>query len=74
MKRTPYFISLGAVLLLSAYPLYMGAKVLAAHFRDGYIVAADYPKYVIPYTPIALALIVCAALLPLAFIKKRKGI
>ena len=66
MKRTPYFISLGAILLLCAYPLWMGVKVLSAHFRLGYINAADYPKYVIPYTPIAIALIVCAALLPLA--------
>jgi len=65
MKYKAYFISLGAILLLCAYPLWMGAKILAAHFRDGYIVAADYPKYVIPYTPIAVALIVCAALLPL---------
>jgi len=72
MKRTPYFISLGAIFLLSTYPLWMGVKVLAAHLRDGYVNAADYPKYVIPYTPIALALLVCAALLPLAikFAKK----
>jgi len=72
MKRTPYLISLGAILLLSSYPLWMGVKVLSAHLRAGYVDAADYPKYVIPYTPIALALIVCAALLPLAikYIKK----
>jgi len=71
MKRTPYLISLGIILALSSYPLWMGVKVLAAHFRDGYIVAADYPKYIIPYTPLALALIICAALLPL-FIKYGK--
>ena len=59
-------LSLGAVLLMSFYPLQMGVKILAAHFRDGYINAADYPKYVIPYTPIAIALILCAALMPLA--------
>jgi hypothetical protein len=66
MKRTPYLISLGAIFFLSAYPLWMGAKVLAAHLREGYINAADYPKYVIPYTPIALALLAAAALAPLA--------
>jgi len=65
MKQKSYFISLGAILLLCSYPLWMGAKVLAAHFRDGYIVAVDYPKYVIPYTPIAIALIICVALMPL---------
>jgi len=66
MKKIPYFLSLGAILLLSAYPLWMGVKILSAYFRDGYITAADYPKYVIPYTPIAIALLLCAALLPLA--------
>ena len=66
MKKIPYFISLGTVLLLSSYPLWMGVKILSAYFRDGYIVATAYPKYVIPYTPIAIALILCAALLPLA--------
>ena len=66
MKRTPYLISLGTILLLSSYPLWMGVKVLSAHLRVGYVDAADYPKYVIPYTPIALALIIAAALLPLA--------
>ena len=59
-------LSLGAVLLLSFYPLQMGLKILAAHFRDGYINAADYPKYVIPYTPIAIALILGTALVPFA--------
>ena len=65
MKRIPYFISLGVILLLSSYPLWMGAKVLSAYLRVGYINAADYPKYIIPYTPIAIALILSAALLPL---------
>ena len=65
MNRRPYLISLGAVLLLSAYPLWMGVKVLAACLREGYVNAAGYPKYVIPYTPIAIALIISVALLPL---------
>ncbi|MCL1791639.1 MAG: hypothetical protein FWG40_09900 [Peptococcaceae bacterium] len=62
-----YLISLGAVLLASAYPLYMGTVMLAAYFRDGGINVTQYPKYIIPYTPICLALILCVALLPLAF-------
>jgi len=61
-----YFFSLGSVFLLSFYPLWMGARVLSAYLRDGHVIAADYPKYVIPYTPIALALILTVALLPLA--------
>ena len=62
-----YLISLGAVLLASVYPLYMGAVMLTAYLRDGGVNVADYPKYIIPYTPISIALIVCVALLPLAF-------
>jgi len=62
-----YFISLGAVLLASAYPIYMGIVMLTAYLRDGGINATIYPKYIIPYTPICIALIVCVAFLPLAF-------
>lgn len=62
-----YLISLGAVLIASVYPIYMGAVMLFAYLRDGGVNATDYPKYIIPYTPISIALIVCVALLPLAF-------
>jgi|GEM_PF-6508705 len=33
---------------------------------DGYVNTADYPKYVIPYMPIAISLIISVAVLPLA--------
>jgi hypothetical protein len=62
-----YFISLGAVLLASVYPIYMGIFMLAAYLRNGGINAADYPKYIIPYTPICIALIACVALFPFVF-------
>ncbi|MCL2670694.1 MAG: hypothetical protein FWF10_01485 [Clostridiales bacterium] len=61
-----YFLSLGSILLLCFYPLWMGVQILSAYIRDGYVHATDYPKYVIPYTPIAIALILAVALLPLA--------
>lgn len=61
-----YLLSLGATLLLCIYPIIMGAKMLAAYVREGYVHADDYPKYVIPYTPIAVALILAVALMPLA--------
>jgi len=60
-----YFISLGAVLLASAYPIYMGVVMLIAYVQNGGVNATEYPKYVIPYTPICIALILCVALLPL---------
>jgi hypothetical protein len=62
-----YLISLGVVLLVSFYPIYMGGIMLTAYLRDGGINAIDYPKYIIPYTPISIALILCVALLPVAF-------
>lgn len=62
-----YFVSLGAVLFASIYPIYMGIIMLTAYLRDGGVNATNYPKYIIPYTPISISLIVCVALLPLAF-------
>jgi len=62
-----YLFSLGAVLLASVYPIYMGGVMLASYIRHGGIDVANYPSYIIPYTPICIALIICAALLPLAF-------
>lgn len=65
-NKSYYFLSLGAVLLLSFYPLMMGTQILTASIHEGHVNATDYPKYVIPYTPIAIALIVSVAMLPLA--------
>ena len=62
-----YVLSLGAVLLASAYPLYMGAVLLVSYLQHGGIDMADYPRYIIPYTPVCISLIVCVALLPLVF-------
>ena len=62
-----YFISLGAVLLASFYPIYMGIIVLWAHFNYGGVQAQDYPKYIIPYTPLCIAVIAVVALFPLIF-------
>ena len=64
--KSYYLLSLLAVLLLSFYPLMMGVRILAAHISAGYVNAEDYPKYVIPYTPIAISLIISVAVLPLA--------
>ncbi|MCL2488442.1 MAG: hypothetical protein FWE80_07145 [Oscillospiraceae bacterium] len=62
-----WLISLGAVLLASVYPIYMGISVLGAHLRNGGVEAADYPKYVIPYTPLCIALLCGVVLLPLVY-------
>lgn len=55
------------ITLASAYPIYMGAATLGSYIQNGYIDVADYKKYIIPYTPICIALIISAALMPLIF-------
>lgn len=59
-----YLLSLLAVILVSAYPVYMGAVTMIHYIQNGYIDAANYQKYVIPYTPLCFALIACTALMP----------
>lgn len=55
------------VLLASFYPLTMGVRVIADMLRDGLVYQGNYPKYIIPYTPIAVAVILGVALMPLFF-------
>jgi hypothetical protein len=50
----------------------MGVIMLCGFLQNGGINAADYPKYIIPYTPICIALIICTALLPLVFKQLKK--
>lgn len=59
-----YLFSLLGVLLISCYPIYMGASVAADMIRHGTVYAEAYPKYIIPYTPIVLAVLVGVALMP----------
>lgn len=63
--------SLAAVLAASFYPLMMGVRVVSDMLRDGTVLKENYPKYIIPYTPIALAVILGVLLLPL-FVKLLK--
>ena len=65
-SRNYYLFSLCLITMLSIYPLLMGIQILVACIREGYVNAADYPKYVIPYTPIAISLITSVALLPIS--------
>ena len=61
-----YLLSLLGVILASCYPIYMGITVIVDMIRYGTVYAENYPKYIIPYTPIALALLVGVALIPVA--------
>lgn len=56
------------ILVLSVYPVYAGVSTLSGFLKNGSISAEEYPKYIIPYTPISIALILSILLLP-AFMK-----
>lgn len=59
-----YISSLVFIVLLSVYPIYMGISVLLQYIQKGSVWSEAYPKYIIPYTPICIAVMVSAALLP----------
>ena len=69
MKNSKYrkcwLLSLAAVIAASVYPLYMGICVIYKMVRNGAVPLEEYPKYVIPYTPIACAVIIGVLLIPL---------
>ena len=69
-----WLISLGGVTLASFYPLYMGISVVYDMLSKGTVVQEDYPKYVIPYTPVSLAIIIGVLLMPLLFRYIKKAI
>ena len=50
-----YFIALACLIAACAYPIYMGIYVIVETCANGFVRVEDYPKYVIPYTPIAIA-------------------
>lgn len=59
------------VLLASVYPIYMGICIIKDYIINGIVLKENYPKYIIPYTPISLAVITGVLLMPL-FIRKLK--
>lgn len=71
--RIYYILCLAGIVLASLYPLYMGIKILVDYVQFGYVLGENYPKYLIPYTPIGLALVTCVALLPFALQFKKWG-
>lgn len=54
-----------ALLMLCVYPIYMGVKSISIMASNGFVPIEDYPKYIIPYTPIALAVLFGTLLMPL---------
>lgn len=59
-----YLFSVTGVLIASFYPLYMGVRIVTDMINNGTVLAENYPKYIIPYTPISLAVIFAVLILP----------
>ena len=60
-----YLFSCIGVLLASYYPLSMGVRVVTDMIVDGTVMKENYPKYIIPYTPISLAVLIGVLMMPL---------
>lgn len=60
-----YLFSCLGVLIASYYPLLMGVWVITDMITDGTVLKENYPKYIIPYTPISIAVIIGVLLMPL---------
>ncbi len=65
--RLYWLLALLGVLLASWYPLAMGVRVVADMIAEGTVFKENYPKYIIPYTPICIALILGVLIMPLCF-------
>lgn len=63
------FFALIGTLIASFYPLYMGVKVAIDMIANGTVLKENYPKYIIPYTPISVALLIGVILM--LFLKGR---
>lgn len=59
-----YWITCIGVLIASWYPLFMGIRVMIDMIVDGAVLKENYPKYIIPYTPISLALLLGVVAMP----------
>lgn len=59
-----YLLSCIGVLIASYYPLSMGVRVVVDMITEGTVLKENYPKYIIPYTPISLAIIIGTILMP----------
>ena len=62
-----WLFAVSGTVLASLYPLYMGFIVVFDMVTKGTVYQEDYPKYIIPYTPISLAVIAAVILMPVLF-------
>ena len=70
-EKLYWLLALSCTVLISFYPLMMGGRVITDMIMNGTVLKEDYPKYIIPYTPIAFAVITGVLFMPL-FLKLMK--
>lgn len=70
--RIYWVFALLGTLVVSVYPIYMGIKVLYNMAMYGHVAEENYPKYIIPYTPVAIAIIVAVILMPVLLKRLKK--
>lgn len=70
--RIYWVFALLGTLVVSVYPIYMGIKVLYNMTVYGHVAEENYPKYIIPYTPVAIAIIVAVILMPVLLKRLKK--
>lgn len=56
-----------SLVVVSAYPLCVGFRAVRDMITQGYMAKEEFPQYLIPYTPVAIALITAVLLMPLVF-------
>lgn len=61
-----------ATLAISLYPIYMGLSVIFQMIAKGMVLEEHFPKYIIPYTPIAISIVVALLLMPILLKKISK--
>lgn len=70
--RLYWWLALAGTFAVSAYPIYMGIKVLRNMAMYGFVPQRNYPKYIIPYTPVAIGVIVAVCLMPVLMKKLKR--
>lgn len=60
-----YLLSLLGVTAAGYWPLCMGVRVVRDMIVQGTVMSEDYPKYIIPYLPVTLAVLIGVVVLPL---------
>lgn len=63
--RNYFLLTIVGVLAASFYPIYMGIRVVVEMSQNGFVPLENYPKYIIPYTPITIAVIMSVLFMPL---------